>query len=61
MMRIEWQEADLKTVVQWYVDAFRFKRGESLFRHDWFVDPAKGKVIFRLFISDELTTEEKPK
>lgn len=53
--RIEWQEARLDSVVRFYSDGFRFGDGERPLLVEYFLDPQRGKVVFKIIV------ETKPK
>ena len=44
-LRIEHAVVDLDTVMRYFVEGYKTKPEHA----EWFVDTAKGKVIFRLF------------
>ncbi|WP_148654563.1 hypothetical protein [Paraburkholderia caribensis] len=45
---LRWVEIQLQDVLSLYVRQFEFDAGETLVRHDTFVDPSKGIVVFKL-------------
>ena len=46
-------EVPLRTVLQYYADGFEMKSGREIFQRDFFIDTAKGVVVFKI------TTREK--
>lgn len=51
--RIEHDEVSLKTILDnWARDYKPTKAEEHVFNYEWFLDPVKGKVIYKLYISD---------
>ena len=54
--RTEYVEVPLKTILNQWADGYSLKdkksQEEHIYRHDWFVVQMKGKVIFRLDITD---------
>lgn len=53
-IRIEHVESELKTILDKWAEDFKpTETKEHLFAYDWFLDPVKGKVIFRLYVSDD--------
>lgn len=49
-MEIKHQEHDIETVMNYFVQGFKMKPGESITRHEWFYDSRKGKVVFKLYV-----------
>lgn len=49
--RIEYVEADLEQVLQYFVNGYKLQSG-VITSHKSFVDAAKGRVVFKLFIED---------
>jgi hypothetical protein len=49
---IKYQEVDVKTVMNYYVDGFKVPV-ECL---DYFIDPVKGKIIFKLLVDSKEVT-----
>lgn len=45
---VRWVEIPLQDVLSLYVRQFEFDEGETLVRHDTFVDQSKGIVVFKL-------------
>jgi hypothetical protein len=41
-------EYSLTKVMQYFIDGFEPKEGERIMSTEWFVDTAKGRVIFRV-------------
>ena len=51
--RIEYAECDMKTILDAWGRGFKMTDPkEHLFNFEWFLDPVKGKVMYRLYISD---------
>lgn len=63
-MPVHHLEYDLNAVMGYFIDGFENPPGEKLLgRPDWFIDPTKGKVIFRLVTEESSTggvSEERP-
>ena len=51
-MRIEYQEFSLNDVMRYFVKDFKVPRTEYVneLLTEWFIDTAKGKVVFKLFV-----------
>lgn len=47
-MDIQYHEVKLDDVLDYFVKGYDFPPGTSLFRHEAFIDTAKGKVIIRM-------------
>jgi hypothetical protein len=41
-------EVPLRTVLQYYADGFEMKSGREIFQRDFFIDTAKGVVVFKI-------------
>lgn len=54
-MDIRYAEASLEAVMQFYADAYTMLPGQRLAKADSFVDTAKGRVVFKLYVESELT------
>lgn len=52
--KLAWVEIDIKEVMDYFIKGFRVKEGEVI-SHEWFHDPRKGKVIFKLVVEDQPT------
>lgn len=52
-------EHSLKTVMEYFVKGYKFKKGEELFDYEWYVDPAKDTVFIITYVKQELTLKEK--
>lgn len=52
-MKIQYQEHSIESVMDYFAAGFEMKEGQKLSRHEWFYDPTKGKVIFRLTIQEK--------
>lgn len=52
-MKIQHQEHDIESVMDYFAAGFEIKEGQKLFRHEWFYDSRKGRVIFRLTIEEK--------
>lgn len=50
-LNIHYEIADLDTVADYFVRGFS-KAGGAIEQHEYFVDPAKGKMIFKLYVTD---------
>ena len=50
-MKIHYQEADLSTVFQYYVADFKPRDGGKIESYEAFVDVARGRVVFKLYVS----------
>lgn len=53
-MKIGYQEIDLENVVRYFVKGFEAKKKsrEKLVDYEFFFDPLKGKIVFKLFIDE---------
>lgn len=51
-LRTEYVEVDLAAVLGFFADAYEFKEGTELFKAESFIDPVKGKVIFKLVLEE---------
>jgi len=50
-MEIIYKEVELEAVMSGYADGFKpINKGETIKNYEWFLDPEKKKVIFRLVI-----------
>jgi hypothetical protein len=45
--KVDWIECDLNAVMKYFAADFEMKDRE-VWRRDWFIDPAKGKVLFKI-------------
>lgn len=54
---IEYVEADLQQVLQYFVNAYKLQEGKII-SHQAFVDTSKGKVVFRLFVEKPIAPGE---
>lgn len=45
-----WQTHSLDSIVHFFADKFELKKGQKILRAEWFIDPVKNTVIFRLLI-----------
>ena len=52
-MKIQYQKASLKEVMEYYVDAFKV----DLWDYEFFVDQSKDAVIFKLIINEDSDNE----
>lgn len=52
-MKIQYQEHSIESVMDYFANGFEMKEGQKLYRHEWFYDSSKGKVIFRLSIQEK--------
>lgn len=51
--RIEYAECDLKPILDSWARDFKMTNPkEHIFNYEWFLDPVKGIVMYRLYISD---------
>jgi len=50
---------DIKEIMNYWAKNYKFKGGNSLFRYEFFYDPAKGKVVFELAIKEADPEDEK--
>jgi hypothetical protein len=44
-------EASLKNVMEFWVKAYKLKKGEELYNYEWYLDPVKEKVFFILYLA----------
>jgi len=51
-MRIEYHETTLETIIKYYKEGFKLKKGESIWSSETFCDPS-GKTIIKLFIEEK--------
>ncbi|WNZ57428.1 hypothetical protein QT397_08845 [Microbulbifer sp. MKSA007] len=47
-METNYQEVSLNTIVKYFADDFKTKPGTEIITKEWFIDPVKGVVIFKL-------------
>lgn len=52
-MKLQFQRAKLKDVLQFYVEHYRLGLGQKMVGFDFWLDPVKGEVLFELAIEDE--------
>ena len=52
-LRAIYHEVPLDQVTKFFAERFEFPEGQSLFSHTAYVDPVKGKVLFRLNVNEE--------
>ena len=52
-LRTIYQEVPLDQVTKFFAERFILPDGKSLFSHTAYVDPVKGKVLFRLNVNEE--------
>lgn len=43
-----WVEHPLTDVLRFYADAFEAKKGQEIFRREYFVDTVKNVVVFKI-------------
>lgn len=48
-LTIDYAEHDLKQILQYFVNGYQLQEGE-IYNHEAFVDPVRGKVMFKLFV-----------
>ena len=51
-MRIEYNDFNLDTVVRYFAKDFKPKDG-IIYDFEYFIDPVKGKIIFKLVIKED--------
>lgn len=51
--QIEYDEVPIEAVMKFWLDNYKPKKGQRIISKEWFYDPTKGKVIFRLYISKQ--------
>lgn len=49
---IQYQEADLVDVIDFYSKAFKPKPGTHIYHVEYLLDPTAKKVVFKLFVSN---------
>lgn len=49
-MRIQYQENELSAVMQHFIKGFEPTDGERVCSGEWFIDVAKGRVVFKLYL-----------
>lgn len=52
-MKIEYQEADLDTVLRYYAKGYRLPKDGALYQFEAMVDTGKRKVVFKLYIEEK--------
>jgi len=60
-MKVVHEILDIKDIIKHWVKDYEFKDGESLSQYDFYFDPMKGTVIFRLFINEVEDNQENSK
>lgn len=53
MTEIKYQEIDLDDVMNFFIKSFEIPEGHILSDHAWFLDVAKQKVVFKLYITED--------
>jgi Na+-transporting NADH:ubiquinone oxidoreductase subunit NqrC len=43
-------EHDMDTVMRHFADGFKPGRGRQIMSVEWFIDPFKGRVLFKVFV-----------
>lgn len=56
-MKMVYQEVDIQTVIAFWVKNYQPKESDEIKSFEWFFDPQKGAVIFKLFVDDELAAD----
>lgn len=51
-MRLEHDIVDMDKIIAYWIKDYQLKEGESLHNHEFYYDPHKGKVVFRLFVNE---------
>ena len=51
-LNIHYEVVDLTSVASYFVQGFS-KKGDEIEQHDFYVDAAKGKMIFKLYVREE--------
>lgn len=46
--KIEWQDVALDDVLRYFAEGFKLNDGAKIVRQEYFVDTAKGRVVFKL-------------
>lgn len=49
-LEIKYQEVELNTIIQYFVDGYDRYEGSKVSSADAFIDTAKGKVILKLYV-----------
>lgn len=49
-MEIKYQVHTVPDIMKFFVDGFKLPDGQKIWNYEWFYDPHKGKVVFRLEI-----------
>ena len=49
--RLEWQSQPIEIVTRFFAESFSMPDGYKLLNHEAFVDPFKGEVVFKLFLT----------
>ena len=57
VLTVNFQEIPLQKVIESFAKGFVAPEGKNIVRHESFVDPVKGVVIYKLFVEE--TPEEK--
>jgi hypothetical protein len=50
----EWQEHSIQSVMNYFKKGFQSKNGDEILGIDYFIDPVKERVIFRLTVSKKV-------
>lgn len=49
---IHYHESEISSMVAYFVKGFEPRDGGMVSSHEYFIDPAKGKVIIKLYIDE---------
>ena len=51
-MKIVWQHHRIDDVMDYFTKAFEVPEDQEILRHEWFYDPHKGVVVFKLVVTE---------
>lgn len=51
-MRIDYHEYPLETVMDYFANGFKTKKGETIHSIKWYIDPMKGVAIFKILVDE---------
>jgi len=61
IMKVILEVININDIIEHWVKDYEFKEGESLVRREFYFDPTKGKVVFRLLINETEVNQEQTK
>lgn len=51
-MTTKYQEHKIEDVMRWFAEGFDTDPEQPILKHDYWLDPVKGVVIFRLYLGE---------